>query len=225
MNDFSGTDRYKLLRRLGSGAFGVVYEADDTLLGGTVALKVLHRPDGSALYRFKNEFRSLARLQHPNLVALHELATEGDRWFYTMDLIDGVDIVAFVRETTGDRGERALRGLAPDGHYGIEAATDDPLRSQIETIGGRDTGSVPNGGREARRFPPEPPSAPAFDVDRLRDAFGQLALGVAALHDAADPRVVALSGSCYERESVPHKALDALVDSLRRHLGACPSPS
>jgi hypothetical protein len=59
---------------------------------------------------------------------------------------------------------------------------------------------------------------------RGRSGIGKTTLVRRFLDQArrADPRVVALIGSCYERESVPHKALDALVDSLRRHLRRLP---
>src|SRR5438045_965011 len=57
---FSGTERFELVRLLGEGGFGQVYEAIDHRHGGRLALKVLRRTDG--LYRFKREFRSLAEL-------------------------------------------------------------------------------------------------------------------------------------------------------------------
>jgi serine/threonine protein kinase len=183
MIEFAGTERYKLRRRLGSGGFGVVYEADDTLLGGTVALKVLHRHEGSALYRFKNEFRSLAHIQHPNLVALHELATEGGQWFFTMDLIDGVDIVAFVRGGAGVRSDPV--DLWHNGNGPSSRHEDVLTASQIETRVGHRASKL--GGaleRESRPSHREPPARTSFDVDRLRDAFAQLAHGVAVLHEA-----------------------------------------
>jgi serine/threonine protein kinase len=190
MNDFAGTQRYKLRRRLGAGAFGIVYEADDTLLGGTVALKVLHNPDGGALYRFKNEFRSLAHIQHPNLVALHELATEAGRWFYTMDLIDGVDIVEFVRGGGVDGGApRAASAASAHNRNGASAHSgDDPTTSQVATnVGFRVPERSFAEGRGSSQFPSQPPplsSTSTFDLERLRDAFGQLARGVAVLHEA-----------------------------------------
>jgi serine/threonine protein kinase len=185
MKDFAGTERYKLRRRLGAGGFGVVYEADDRLLGGTVALKVLHRHDGSALYRFKKEFRSLAHIQHPNLVALHELASEGGRWFYTMDLIEGVDIVAFVRGSSGQRGDPIEVHHRP---LGLGSSPGGQLASsQIETRispRGYEGGGIDNADGDSLPFPLEPPPRATVDLDRLRDAFAQLAYGVAGLHEA-----------------------------------------
>lgn len=72
------TDRFEVIDRLGSGAFGVVYEARDRQLERDVALKVLSQPDPDRIYAFKQEFRSLADLAHPNLVELIQLFQEGE---------------------------------------------------------------------------------------------------------------------------------------------------
>ena len=87
---FEGTDRFVIRRRLGAGSFGTVYEVFDRRRGASVALKVLRETDPVAIYRFKKEFRALADLLHRNLVELYELMSEGDRWFFTMELVDGV---------------------------------------------------------------------------------------------------------------------------------------
>ena len=81
--------RFTLLRRLGAGGFGAVYEAQDAERSERVALKLLHARSPRALYRFKQEFRSLVELAHPNLVRLFELHGAGDVWFFTMELVDG----------------------------------------------------------------------------------------------------------------------------------------
>jgi len=67
--DFQGTARFSIERRLGSGGFGVVYRAFDRRRNTTVALKALRRGDSDELYRFKQEFRSLADLSHPQVFA------------------------------------------------------------------------------------------------------------------------------------------------------------
>src|SRR5262245_3367868 len=95
-------DRYQLQRRLGSGGMGVVYEAFDNERRTKVALKVMRSIDAAALYRFKKEFRVLADLNHPNVVALHELVATNNRWFLTMELVNGVSFRDYVRHTGAD---------------------------------------------------------------------------------------------------------------------------
>ncbi|HZS42146.1 MAG TPA: protein kinase, partial [Polyangia bacterium] len=89
--------RYRLLRSLGRGAFGSVFHAVDSKYDGAVAIKLLHRRNADALYRFKREFRDLVDLIHPNLVRLYELSNDGERWFVVMELVDGVDLRSFLR--------------------------------------------------------------------------------------------------------------------------------
>ncbi|WP_161602602.1 serine/threonine-protein kinase [Tautonia marina] len=88
---------YRLIRELGRGGMGVVFEAVHVRSGDRVALKTLPLAEGSALHRFKREFRSAAELNHPHLVGLHELAADGVQWFFTMDLVDGTDFLRHVR--------------------------------------------------------------------------------------------------------------------------------
>lgn len=89
--------RFRVVGRLGSGSFGDVFRVADEANGGAdLALKVLRSPDPLALQYFKREFRSLAGVNHPNLVVLHELIADGNRWMYSMEFIDGVDLLAFL---------------------------------------------------------------------------------------------------------------------------------
>lgn len=88
---------YELLRELGRGGFGVVYEARHLHRNDLVALKVLPDVEAEALYKFKREFRSLSDINHRNLIGLHSLESDGDFWFFTMDLIKGTDFLSAVR--------------------------------------------------------------------------------------------------------------------------------
>jgi serine/threonine protein kinase len=110
-DEFRGNSRFKLIRRLGSGGFGVVYEALDRKSGMTIALKVLTRPAASELRMFKREFRALAEVSHPNVVQLYELVDDGGHWFFTMELVRGADLISYVNGSP-ERARRALTQLA-----------------------------------------------------------------------------------------------------------------
>jgi eukaryotic-like serine/threonine-protein kinase len=98
---FQGTVRFAILRRLGSGGMGVVYEAIDRTRDEIVALKTLHHARPGEIYRLKREFRSLADIAHPNLVTLSELMVDETSCFFTMELVEGVNFVDYVRGTAG----------------------------------------------------------------------------------------------------------------------------
>ena len=89
--------RYEVIEELGRGGMGIVYRAYDPVYERQVALKTLPTNDPALLSRFKREFRVLADADHPNLVKLFELSSEGGTWFFTMEVVEGVDLLNFVR--------------------------------------------------------------------------------------------------------------------------------
>ena len=105
-----------MLRRLGAGGMGVVYEVQDLARAEVVALKTLRHATPAGIYRLKHEFRSLAGVVHPNVVCLYELIVEGVRCFFTMELVKGVNFVEDVRGSPRTSGSNdclrsALRQL------------------------------------------------------------------------------------------------------------------
>ncbi|WBY01749.1 serine/threonine-protein kinase [Ramlibacter tataouinensis] len=105
--------RYELVRVLGKGAMGVVYEGRDPNLDRRVALKTIMvdglSGDAAAEYesRFRTEARSAARLQHPNIVTVHDSDRDGDTAFLVMEYIQGEDLKQHL-----DRGKRHSLGEA-----------------------------------------------------------------------------------------------------------------
>jgi eukaryotic-like serine/threonine-protein kinase len=90
--------RFEVTGRLGQGSFGTVYDAFDREQGRTVAVKILRHAHPDSLFRFKQEFRVLTNLRHPNLVELYELFESGQLWFFTMELVRGTSFLNYVRE-------------------------------------------------------------------------------------------------------------------------------
>ncbi|HEX9103593.1 MAG TPA: protein kinase, partial [Polyangia bacterium] len=95
--EFGGTDRFEVLRRIGAGGMGVVYEAHDRERGHRVALKTIASSGSDTLFRLKREFRALAHLSHPNLAALYDLVIDQRGSFFTMELVDGKEFLHWVR--------------------------------------------------------------------------------------------------------------------------------
>ena len=85
-------DRYQVLEEIGRGGFATVYRARDTELERLVALKELHShllTDAGWIERFRREARMIARLNHPHIVAIHDIGQAADRQFLIMSLVEG----------------------------------------------------------------------------------------------------------------------------------------
>lgn len=146
--------RFILQRLIGTGSFGVVYEAFDTLRNRDVALKMLTQADADSVARFKREFRSLAELRHPNLASLYELIVLGDDWTLSMELVRGSDLLEHLSFTE------------------IQSAFLDP----------GDAASFDPDARISLRRKPREGKLSAVYLQQVRDMFGQLAEAIAFLH-------------------------------------------
>jgi serine/threonine protein kinase len=92
---------FRIVREIGRGGMGVVYEAEQLSLGRRVALKVLPFAamlDRQQLARFKNEARAAATLDHPNIVAIHSVGCERGVHYYAMQLIEGQSLAEVVEQ-------------------------------------------------------------------------------------------------------------------------------
>ncbi|GGY96428.1 hypothetical protein GCM10010300_45660 [Streptomyces olivaceoviridis] len=93
-------DRYQLQDRLGSGAMGEVWRADDRLLGRPVAVKLLRTDEAADAERFRLEAQTAGRLNHPNVVGMYDFGSHHGRLYLVMELVDGWSLAQ----------ERSLRG-------------------------------------------------------------------------------------------------------------------
>ena len=96
------SSRFRIVRCIGTGGMGRVYEAEDLLQSRRVALKTVRKQEAGFLFRLKNEFRSLQDIEHPNLIQLHDLFEESGQLFFTMELIEGKNFLEYVRREAVD---------------------------------------------------------------------------------------------------------------------------
>jgi hypothetical protein len=122
-------DRYEIVRLLGSGAMGLVYEVFDPKRGEQVALKTLRGHSPRALSLFKREFRALSRITHPNLVALYELGRDEHQFFFTMELVRGSALLKYLWGSEPADTPSSDRSVQAASHLSTPSPTSPRLRA------------------------------------------------------------------------------------------------
>ncbi len=109
---------FRIVKELGRGGMGVVYEAVQLSLGRRVALKVLPFAaalDSRQLQRFMNEAQAAAHLHHPNIVPVYAVGCERGVHFYAMQMIEGQNLATIVDARRGESGRKHRTGSEPTG--------------------------------------------------------------------------------------------------------------
>src|SRR5262245_21573138 len=137
---------FRIIREIGRGGMGVVYEAEQLSLGRRIALKVLPFAwslDPRQLQRFKNEARAAAQLHHQHIVPVYAVGCERGVHFFAMQYIEGQTLAGFIRDLrqkdecrmsnddrrTNDEIRMSKSGAAPETPVGLRHSTLDILSS------------------------------------------------------------------------------------------------
>jgi hypothetical protein len=163
---------YQILRVIGVGGMGIVYEAEHASLKNRVALKVMHprfRTDPTYLRRFHTEARSAARLHHTNIVPVFDYGEQNGIFYYAMPLIAGVGLHQVLEDVRRLRATDDPRD-APEADYQGEQPVTEPVAETFRAVTqGLLTGRFSTG--PATPAGTEPP--PTLGVDNgPRDATG-----------------------------------------------------
>jgi serine/threonine protein kinase len=127
---------FRILREIGRGGMGVVYEAEQLSIGRRVALKVLPFAamlDRQQLNRFKNKARAAGTLDHPNIVAIHSVGVERGVHYYAMQLIEGQSLAEVVEQL------RCKSGVEEKRSSGVGEKTNDYSTTPLPLYRSSDT--------------------------------------------------------------------------------------
>jgi WD40 repeat protein len=123
---------FRILREIGRGGMGVVYEAEQISLGRRVALKVLPYAailDQRQLARFKSEARAAALLHHTNIVPVFSVGHESGVHYYAMQYIDGITLAQLITQLTESLGRPQSDSTRDRAHDQTSLATNTPYIS------------------------------------------------------------------------------------------------
>lgn len=107
---------YVLISELGRGGMGAVYLAEDPRIGRKIALKVMlsgEQASANEVARFRREASVLSRMQHPNIIAMHDFGVHEGKLFYTMDYIEGIPVSDLTKriDTAPEQKSSSLKDL------------------------------------------------------------------------------------------------------------------
>ena len=174
---------FELISELGRGGMGVVYRAWQPSLGRQVALKRLLPTAGlsRAEERFRREIRALGKVEHPHLVKVFTSGSDGDAWYYAMELVEGAPLAA-VCDALASRSSAAAEVDLPTWRASVSTACDKARAEEKPLSDPLDRPSPPA---------PEPAGPPAHltrgtaaYVRQVVDLLIQVADAAHALHEA-----------------------------------------
>ncbi len=139
---------FRILRQIGRGGMGIVYEAQQLTINRKVALKILPLAalvDPRSLQRFKNEVTAIATLEHPHVVSVYSVGEERGIHYFAMQLIRGQSLAAVIRElrersenkstVAGTRISQVVSDMADEANVEKVGKPNDPGQAGDETAG------------------------------------------------------------------------------------------
>lgn len=175
--------RYRIVRVLGAGGMGTVFQAEHRIMDRPVALKVINREltnDPEVVQRFRQEVRAAAKLSHANIVTAHDAEQTGELHFLVMEYVEGIDLSRYVKKKgplapglVAHIGRQVAQGLNHAAQHGMVHRDIKP-QNLIITKSGRvqilDFGLARLGRKEPER------NVSRDDEDTLRKSAAALTL-------------------------------------------------
>jgi serine/threonine protein kinase/WD40 repeat protein/tetratricopeptide (TPR) repeat protein len=174
---------FELLSELGRGGMGVVYRAWQHSLGRQVALKrLLTAGDAKAEARFMGEIHSLGRVDHPNLVKAYTSGSDGEHWFYAMELVEGATLSA-VCETLQESCPHASRVDLETWRVSLSSACEQTRRAE-RLIVSAEPGDFPRAVEPRPTWVSTSPRSDQSYARHVAELIRQAAGAAHALHEA-----------------------------------------
>ncbi len=201
---------FVLIRRIGAGGMGIVYEAEHASLKSRVALKVMHprfRADRGYVRRFENEARSAAKLHHTNIVSVFDYGEQDGVCYYAMQYIVGVGLERILEDVrrlrAADSGDRGAITQGEGNGATVEADRDVLTAAARGLVSGR-FGDAPEAAQviDADSFLKAQVGGAAQSmtgVDRI-GAGGSTTASIGGLAEADSSSLAGQSGSIYFHE-------------------------